>query len=190
MDKQHLTDLIDKGYTVRKISQELNSSFTNVRYWMKKYGINTKTFENSNKQCKKCNGALKGKQTVYCSKKCSQSIHQTYCPTKAEKSREIGIQRKIKYVMELGGKCQSCGYNKNLSSLTFHHINPDDKLLELDLRRMSNTKISTLDAEVKKCKLLCRNCHSEEHYPKYTNWWALPDLNRQPVFYEKTALTN
>lgn len=29
--------------------------------------------------------------------------------------------------MQRGGKCECCGYNKNLSALEFHHINPDEK---------------------------------------------------------------
>lgn len=29
--------------------------------------------------------------------------------------------------MSLGGKCQECGYNKNIAALEFHHINPDEK---------------------------------------------------------------
>lgn len=30
--------------------------------------------------------------------------------------------------MSLGGKCQECGYNKNIAALEFHHINPDEKI--------------------------------------------------------------
>jgi len=80
------------------------------------------------------------------------------------------MNRKIHFVKQLGGKCQCCGYDKNLSALTFHHMNPDDKLFTLDTRKMTNTNMDSLQREVNKCKLVCFNCHMEEHYPSQTNW--------------------
>lgn len=29
--------------------------------------------------------------------------------------------------MKRGGKCEHCGYNKNLAVLEFHHKNPEEK---------------------------------------------------------------
>lgn len=64
-----------------------------------------------------------------------------------------------------GGKCEICGYNKNISALEFHHINPDEKELALDARSFSNNKYELLNKEVEKCMLLCSNCHREMHNP-------------------------
>jgi len=85
--------------------------------------------------------------------------------------RERGVKRKIKLVQSMGGCCQSCGYNKNLGALEFHHINPNNKITQLDVRVLTNRKWSFITEEASKCKLLCANCHAEEHYP-YLNKWG------------------
>lgn len=57
-----------------------------------------------------------------------------------------------------------CGYNKNLAALDFHHRDPKEKVLLLDMRTFSNTGIESLEIEIAKCDILCANCHREEHY--------------------------
>ena len=71
-----------------------------------------------------------------------------------------GIKRKIELVNLLGGRCKSCGYNKNLGASKLNN-----KITQLDVRNLTNRKWSFIMEEVKKCELLCSNCHAEEHYP-------------------------
>lgn len=60
-----------------------------------------------------------------------------------------------------GGKCCICGYNKCTSALEFHHINPEEKEFSIG----GNTNVGFLRAveEIKKCILVCANCHREIH---------------------------
>lgn len=78
-------------------------------------------------------------------------------------SRErVGKYRKDKkrmIVEALGGKCSVCSYSRSLMSLDAHHLFGKEHAVS----RMTN-KDKILD-EIKKCVLLCRNCHKEEHYP-------------------------
>ena len=37
-----------------------------------------------------------------------------------EKTKELLVEYK-------GGKCEICGYNKCISALEFHHLNPNEK---------------------------------------------------------------
>src|SRR5574338_916896 len=61
----------------------------------------------------------------------------------------------------LGGSCIICGYNKTHFSLDFHHKNPNEKEFNLsDLRSASWEKY---EKELRKCIILCRNCHGEVH---------------------------
>ena len=76
-----------------------------------------------------------------------------------------GLMRKYHFIMQKGGKCEICGYSENFSALEFHHINPDEKELKLDMRSFSNNKYELLSKEVEKCMLLCANCHREIHNP-------------------------
>ena len=70
-------------------------------------------------------------------------------------------------INEFGGKCQKCGYDKNIAALEFHHINSDEKEFQLDMRHLSNTSITKLKEEVSKCELLCANCHRELHNSEF-----------------------
>lgn len=83
----------------------------------------------------------------------------------SERQQRVGFERKLAVVQSLGGCCTNCNYNKNLSALVFHHIDPSTKSFELDKRTFSNNNIDLIMSEVKKCKLLCHNCHAEEHNP-------------------------
>lgn len=112
--------------------------------------------------CSICNKLLSGRQTLYCSYSCKNKKHQSY---NAQQLR--GAKRKSALVKKLGGQCSLCGYKKNFSALTFHHKNPKNKLFQLDLRSLSNRKQSMIDSEVKKCILVCHNCHAELHNPKH-----------------------
>lgn len=99
---------------------------------------------------------------MFCSSSCKNKTHQSY---KAQQDR--GLQRKLQIVNEFGGKCSICGYKKNLSALTFHHQDPSKKEFKLDIRSLSNRKFSAISDELKKCILLCHNCHSEIHHPQH-----------------------
>jgi hypothetical protein len=112
--------------------------------------------------CVKCGKPLHGKQTKFCSPACKNNSLQSY---QAQQAR--GLLRKKLIVSKLGGCCSLCGYNKNISALTFHHITPKKKLFQLDLRSLSNRKQSSIDVEVKKCILVCSNCHAELHNPQH-----------------------
>lgn len=66
---------------------------------------------------------------------------------------------RIVYVM--GGKCQLCGYNRCRSALELHHVNPTEK--EFHISRNTNLAWSKMKEEIKKCVLVCANCHREIH---------------------------
>jgi hypothetical protein len=79
---------------------------------------------------------------------------------KRRKTKELIVKFK-------GNECQTCGYNKCLSALTFHHINKEEKLHEIgkiSLRIEDIEQLSIdLTSELGKCELLCSNCHREKH---------------------------
>jgi 5-methylcytosine-specific restriction endonuclease McrA len=71
-------------------------------------------------------------------------------------------RRKRKLVELAGGKCTKCGYDKCVSALQFHHINPSKKLFGIADSGITRT-LQVQQKEIKKCILLCANCHAEEH---------------------------
>ena len=54
-----------------------------------------------------------------------------------------GLKRKLE--LSRGGKCG--GYDRNIAVLEFHHINPDEKEFQLDMRHLSNTSLERLKEE-------------------------------------------
>jgi len=109
--------------------------------------------------CNICKKPLKGKQTKYCSIICKNKSLQSYI---AQKNR--AITRKLKLIKSYDSCCSICGYNKNLASLTFHHIKPGKKF-KLDARSLSNRTLESVLREIRKCTLVCQNCHTELHNP-------------------------
>jgi len=70
--------------------------------------------------------------------------------------------RKSNCVAHLGGKCFICGYFKYNGSLSFHHVNIKDKSFSISERGFQ-LSFSRVLAEMKKCILICHNCHGEIH---------------------------
>lgn len=75
-----------------------------------------------------------------------------------KKSRDL---RKEDIVYVMGGKCQRCGYDKSIHALECHHLNPLEK--EFAFNKAKSVGWETVRNELKKCTLLCANCHREEH---------------------------
>jgi len=59
----------------------------------------------------------------------------------------------------MGGECIVCGYNRCMRALHFHHINSFEK--EFNISEKSSWY--DIERELKKCILLCSNCHAEYH---------------------------
>ena len=107
---------------------------------------------------------MSGNQTRFCSLRCTQQHNNfKYQNYRCQKTR--AFKRKLELVSLLGGECMVCGYKKNLAALDFHHRDPREKDFKIDARRMANARWESILAEVKKCDLLCANCHREHHCP-------------------------
>lgn len=70
------------------------------------------------------------------------------------------FKRKLK--TDAGGRCEVCSYDRCLEALQFHHRDPSQKLFEIS-DSVKQAKRPDIHAEVKKCALLCANCHAEVH---------------------------
>ncbi|MCK9615790.1 MAG: hypothetical protein M0R48_09930 [Candidatus Omnitrophica bacterium] len=64
-------------------------------------------------------------------------------------------------VQSFGGKCCCCGYEKSLCSLTFHHLQPEEKEFTIGKIRLTEEDMEKLISEAKKCVMVCNNCHAE-----------------------------
>jgi len=80
-------------------------------------------------------------------------------------SKQTNIRRKRlkrKMVNYKGGKCQFCNYSRYLGALDFHHIDPKTRCFGLSTDELYRSW-KTIMAELKKCFIVCSNCHREIH---------------------------
>lgn len=104
--------------------------------------------------------------------KCNQCTLAKSKENAKKRRKEITQQRlhakyeiKKKCINYLGGKCMVCGYMKCIRALTFHHVDPNNKVS--DICRLFDRRWELLESELKKCQLLCFNCHMEEEERLY-----------------------
>ena len=70
-------------------------------------------------------------------------------------------------VLSLGDKCNKCGIAYPDCVYDFHHTDPTTKEFTIGENALVSTE--RFFAEVKKCQLLCANCHRIEHNIKNEN---------------------
>lgn len=91
----------------------------------------------------------------------------------------ISHRQKIINSYKVSKGCEICGYNKNPYALCFDHIDP---ALKHEITKNGGAKRSSsggmymlynkkysdeiLIEEIKKCRILCSNCHMENTYNK------------------------
>ena len=74
---------------------------------------------------------------------------------------ELGKAKRLRAITYLGAKCIECGYDKYTPSIDFHHRDPSTK--DKDFQAMRGWKWERILNEIKKCILLCKNCHAAYH---------------------------
>jgi 5-methylcytosine-specific restriction endonuclease McrA len=85
---------------------------------------------------------------------------------RCKKCRSDAVTRKrrnlkIDAVAHMGGECQDCGYSKCTAAMEFHHL---DGIKEFAISGNGSTiSWEKMKEELKKCVLLCSNCHRERH---------------------------
>lgn len=87
------------------------------------------------------------------------------CWLKSEANKKLNQSREYKKILVKikGGKCEKCVYDQNISALEFHHMSDKDFIISSGSRNKLTEKIIN---ELRKCKLLCCNCHKKEHEKK------------------------
>ena len=166
MEKQQICACIERGDTLKQMSVFFNTSQTNVRYWIKKFGLKLKRGARGKKpkdfsfprKCACGETDIKkfyGNKTTVCAK----------CHIK--KTLLKGQSNRVYILDKLGNKCINCGFDKWKTSLDVHHLDPLQKDISFStIRYWLREKI---DKEISKCVLLCRNCHAAFHNGELIN---------------------
>jgi hypothetical protein len=160
--RSRLVRLVEAGATLAEIADQLERSVSTVRYWLERHEI-----ERPNRR-RSCRGRRDGAKfaTFECRRHGLTEFvleGRGYYRCKACRSEAVARRRravKQRLVAEAGGSCQLCGYSRCLGALQFHHVEPHGKEFHLAHRGHSRS-IARSRAEMRKCVLLCANCHAE-----------------------------
>ena len=112
----------------------------------------------------------------------------------SERVKKWRRNAKTKMVEAMGGSCQCCGYNTCTEALAFHHIDPTIKDIQFAAARANPKSWDKIVKELRKCVLVCHNCHSEIHAgikklpanyakfnEKYADWRKVEEYDNCPV---------
>ena len=158
-----LATLVEQHLTVREIAQEVGRSTATVRHWLRRYGL--RTTREARLRAKRRTPAgerfagicMRHGPTMFVVRpdNTSQCVR---CRSEAVSAR----RRKVKEILvrEAGGGCAICGYNRCLSALQFHHLDPEEKRFGLAARGIA-LGLARAREEAAKCVLLCANHHAE-----------------------------
>ena len=158
LDQHILEQMVCEGCSIRQIGEALGSSYTNTRYWLNVFELQTNRSssrkDDPQRACTKC-----GRQYHYTPS--NTAGHQpTLCNSCDVYRRRTEMkQEAIRYK---GGRCVLCGYDKCARSLVFHHRDPSKKGFCINSKYI-RLSWGNLRGELDKCDLLCANCHGEVH---------------------------
>jgi hypothetical protein len=160
--RESLEELVLAGLSQRRIAKALDVSQATVKYWLKRHGLVTlRARERARpgepkparitRTCRwhgKTEYVLEGRGAYRC------------CRCRVEAVTEARRRLKRILVREAGGKCVICGYDRCEAALQFHHLDPEEKEFAISHGGVTR-ELEALREEVKKCILVCANCHAE-----------------------------
>lgn len=163
---QKVRELRSEGHSLTQIAKRTGFSLTHIKNINRENCI-PMGVGNPDKDinCESCSKPLKGNQMRFCSQKCKLGLwlNDNGKRNYYHYQKTMGIERKKLIVKMKGGCCEVCGYNKSSRALTFHHREPKLKSFHLNLHDLSCRSMELILEELKKCDLLCFNCHMELH---------------------------
>lgn len=117
------------------------------------------------KKCIVCEKDLVANQRKLCSSTCNALYNQSDINLYKSKYKTENKIAKLRYelINLFGGECCICKYNTCQSALIFHHLDPKNKISNLDKTSLHYLSKEQIIIEVQKCIVLCSNCHAEVH---------------------------
>lgn len=149
--------------TKKYCSNDCMNAARRARYGERQVYMVTNSMDLHNKSCLICGKDFTPKTPAANNRQCCYDC----MPDGVQLTRGMFLA-KIKE--HLGGRCIKCGYDKCLKALEFHHLDPSKKDFTIS---NDHFKLKEAVEEVKKCILICSNCHKELH----DNLWTIDELN-------------
>jgi transposase len=166
--KSQLEALVDAGMSTSEIATAMDRSKTSVRHWLRKHGLRTRRSVGSRPREATIAARAQGLSELLlpCSRHGQVShVRDSRGYFRCRTCRGEAVvrrRRRVKQTLvdEAGGCCRLCGYDRSVVALEFHHLDPREKQFGVASGGVARS-LARVRAEVRKCVLLCSNCHAE-----------------------------
>jgi transposase len=168
LTRDDLSELVDAGMSIAEIAEAVGRSKATVRHWLARYEMRTSggIGRRSADSTRAAREAGLVEAIVACPRH-GQVIHVRdsrgyFRCRQCRQEAVVRRRRKVKQILveEAGGRCRLCAYDRCVAVLEFHHLDPSAKEFGVAQNGMARS-IERLRAEIRKCVLLCSNCHAE-----------------------------
>jgi transposase-like protein len=158
--QEQLEALIEEMLPLSEIARRVGRSYSTVRYWAKRYGLETA-------HLRRLKSSIKPPEIERVCRRHGISLFVLeargayrcrLCRLEAVSRRRR--RAKSLLISEGGGACELCGYSRYQGALEFHHRDPSEKSFGLASGGVARS-IEAMRVEARKCALLCANCHAE-----------------------------
>lgn len=106
---------------------------------------------------------LRSRECKDCHKIIRNKYYENNKTEEKQRTKSFKISKR-KWYTELKEKLSCpCG-EKHIAVLQFHHLNPEEKDFEISLAIGKNWSKQRIIDEMKKCIILCANCHLKLHW--------------------------
>jgi hypothetical protein len=164
IDPELLAEIVACGLSIRDMADELGRSPASVRHWLEKHELQTVRAarlrvrrtpppEDAAPGFRMCpdHGLapfVLDRDGYYRCRRCRvDSVAR-----RRTRMRDL-------LIAEAGGACAICGFAGHPAALQFHHTSPEHK--SFTIRNGDTRSLERMRAEVRKCILLCANCHAQ-----------------------------
>lgn len=163
--RDRLMDFVEAQMSIAAIAREVGVSKTTVRYWLRRYGLQTEAARRLEHRRRARQSGLTTLPLICARHGRTDFVIEGrgyYRCKRCRADRVARRRRKLKTILvaEAGGACRVCGYDRCIAALEFHHVNRDEKKLAISNYGVT-LSLEVLRAEASKCVLLCSNCHVE-----------------------------
>jgi transposase len=168
LSREDLEKLVLTGASIAEIADKLDRSKATIRHWLVRYGLSTHRTagRRASAAARDARGAGLSEVPLACPRHgLATHVREGRGYFRCRQCRQEAVvrrRRKVKEILvaEAGGCCQLCGYGRCPAALQFHHVDPETKQFGIAEAGMARS-LDRLRIEVRKCVLLCSNCHAE-----------------------------
>ena len=164
IDRELLAEIVGCELSIRDMADVFDRSPTTIRHWLGRHCLETSRMTRERLGKAALAAGLRTAE-IPCPRhgmtrhvRRKEGFRCARCRVEHVADKRRRIKRQL--VLEAGGSCELCGYDRCVAALQFHHLDRATKRFALSQEGVSRSMAEARD-EAAKCVLLCANCHAE-----------------------------